>query len=397
MSMHVWYGSDHWKEDDMYRRTVTARACATALAVALGATLMGACGASGQTKPATGNSNTSTSPELTAALSDYQKFTQTQPAPQVQTLPMRPPSDRTITIQTCPLPVCKTTSDAAREAALKLGWKVTYLQSDLTPQAYQAVLTQIVQSPPQLLALTPLVPNSFIATQLAALKRLGTKIVEIAPAGDTPTAGGPVEGVVAGPPDFSNRGTLMGDSVAADARGSADTLFVWDPVLTAIWTPLKDALTKAVTATGGKVAVLAVKQENIGKTIPAQVTSYLQSHPNVKYVAFVIADLAIGVPAALKSAGLPPIKIISTGPQASTMADIAAGDQWASVGQENASAGYRAIDQLVRLTMTIPLGSLANTPGWAQIFIKENVTNTTAPPAPKEFPQNYLTAWKIGQ
>ncbi len=387
----------------MYRRTATTRVQLTALAIGLVATGLTACSSSSKKTDTTGTGNTSSgtrstssSPALAAAEARYKQFVQPQPAPNVPTLPTRPPSNRTITIQTCPLPVCKTTTDAARAAALKLGWKVTYLQSDLTPQAYQTVLSQIVQSPPQLLALSPLVPNSFITKQLATLQKVGTKIVEMAPAGDSPNASGPVQGVVAGAADFSFRGGLMGDSIVADAHGKADTLFVWDPSLASIWDPEKAALTKVVTDAGGNVDVLKVSQANIGKTIPAQVTSYLQSHPNVKYVAFVIADLAIGVPSALKSAGVPSVKIISTGPQASTMADIAAGNQWASVGQENAAAGYRAIDQLARLTMNIPLGPLANTAGWTQIFIKGNVTQTSAAPSPDGFPQNYLKAWLIG-
>ncbi len=384
----------------MYSRTVRPQRRATRVsALVFVAAVAAGCSSSSKPAPAgapASGTNAATSSAVLAAKAEFQTNLKTQSAPAVPLLPAKPPSDRSITIQTCPLPVCQTTTTAAREAALKLGWKVSYLQSDLTPQAYQTVVNQIVANPPQLLALTPVVPDSFISGQLATLKAHGTKVVEIAPGSNVPAAAGPVEGVVAGTADFAHRGRLMGDAVVADAGGAADTLYVWDPTLAANFTPERNALTTVIDGAGGAVAVLDVSQANIGKTIPTQVTSYLQSHPKVKYVAFAIADLAIGVPQALRSAGVPPVKILSTGPQASTMADLAHGDQWASVGQENAAAGYRAIDQLARLTMGLTLGPLADAPGWSQIYVKDNVTETNAPPAYAGFPQNYLTAWRVG-
>jgi hypothetical protein len=292
--------------------------------------------------------------------------------------------------------VCATTSKAQQASAEKLGWKVKYLTFDLTPESYKATIDQVVQDPPDLLAINALLPDSAIASQLAALQKAGTQIIETVPAGAEPKPEGPVEGVVASDPQFGQSGELMGSAVVADAGGPAKTVFVLDPALAGSLHAVTEGFTKVVTGAGGSVDQLKVNTAETGKAMPGQIVSYLQAHPDTKYLALALADYAAGVPQALKSAGLSDkVKIISRAPQASTMADIKSGAQWASVGEENTAAGWRANDLLARLAANVDPGDLRNAAGWHQIFIADNTKDTSTAPQATDFEAVFEKAWHL--
>jgi hypothetical protein len=338
----------------------------------------------------------STGPAVSAAKAAFQKYVAVQPSIQIPALPGKPTTGKTITIVSCPLPICAEETDPAVAAAKLLGWKVTQLETQLTPEGYQSTLNQVAANPTNFVAITPVTPDATIATQLAALKKAGSKIVMMSPSGSDPTADGPVDAAVAGPPQFELSGQLMGDAVVANADGAANTLFVWDPSVANVFGPVKEGYTQVVTGAGGQVAVLDVSNSNIGTAIPGQVTSYVQAHPDVKYIAFSLSDEAAGVPQALKAAGLSQsVKIVSRAPSATTLADIKNGSEWASVGEETAAGGYRVIDQFARMADDIALGDLMNPAGWHQIFIQSNVTETTAVPETPGFPDVFLSAWHL--
>lgn len=358
-----------------------------------------ACGSSDDTAGTTAKTSTAAadSPAVATAKAEFAKYAKPQPAITLPQLPEKPPSGKTITIATCPLPVCKAETDPAKEYAEKLGWKVTYVQTDLTPASYQSTLDQILQNPTDMAAIGPVVPNSVVSKQLDALQKKGIDIVEFAPAGDRGTAEGPVLATVTGPESLAQSGRLMGSAIVADKGSAPKTLFVWDPALAPTFGSIKDAFTKEVQSAGGTVGVLNTNIGDVGKSVPTQVVSYLQSHPDVEYVAFVVADFGTGVPQALKSAGLSDqVKIISRAPQAANLENVKTGAEWAMVGEENASAGVRAIDQLARITMDQPLSDeLRNPAGWAEIYTKDNPPRGDTVTTPG-YPEAFLKAWNIG-
>lgn len=333
---------------------------------------------------------------VTAAKAEYEKYVAAQPDIEIPTLPGKPASGKDITVLTCPLQVCAQETEPAVEAAKKLGWNVTSLSTPLTAEGYQSAIEQIVANPTEFVAITPLLPNSFITDQLDKLKANGSKVVQMTPAGTDPSPEGPINAVVNGIPELSMSGQLMGDTVVNDAGADAKVLFVWDPQAKAVLGSVKDGFEKTVEGAGGDVADLEVATQDIGKAIPGQVVSYLQAHPDVEYLAFVLSDAAAGVPQALKSAGLSDqVKIISRAPSASTLADVKSGVQWATVGEENASNGWRVVDLFARMDAGVELGDLANPAGWHQIFVQDNITQTDSAPATPGVPDVFLKAWHL--
>lgn len=387
------------------RRSLAALSCGVAIALAIAG-----CSRSG-TSANTSTSNTGASTgsgdssglsatqkaAVAAAEAEFAKYIQPQPADPVPALPSAPPTGKAITIIGCPIPVCSEVTGGAADAAKKLGWKVTSLQNDNTPQSFITLLNQVVQSPPDLLAYIGLVPNSTVTAQLSKLQNDGTKIVEIAPIGDKPSPSGPIDATDVAELDEHLSGQLMGDAVVADAKGPADTVFVWDPSFAVDWGPVKDGYSNVVTAAGGTVNILEVSNANIGKTIPSQIVSYIQAHPSVEYVALAVGDYAAGLSAAIQAAGLQgKVKITSRAANATNLADIKNGTEWTAIGEENVASGYRAVDQLARLAMGLPLGDRIEAVGWHQIFTKDNVTQTTSAPEPPNFEQVYDQAWHVG-
>jgi ABC-type sugar transport system substrate-binding protein len=332
-----------------------------------------------------------------AAQDEVAKYSAPQPPIEIPELPSKPPSGKTFTMASCILPVCQTQVKAAQEATKLLGWKMTFLQEPYTPEGYKNVYKQIQQSPPDLLATQPILPDSFIKDELAWITEKKIPLVEVAPI-DPPKP--PVQAVVNGAPVMSQSGRLMGAIVVADAKGPAKSVFLWDPKSIS-WIPARDQFTKVVEGAGGSVDILKVSKTEIGKAVPNQVVSYLQAHPDVRYVALGLGDLGAGVPQALKAAGLSDkVKVLSRAPTSATLQEIANGEQFATVAEEIGSSGWRLVDQLVRVEMGVPLsGDLANPAGWHQIFTKANITKDTLSTEPAKLtpgvPDAFVKAWHV--
>ncbi len=375
------------------------KAPGAALAAGAVCLMLAACGSS------SGNDATTSTSDLTAsqqaALADaeatFAKFTQEQMLAPIPALPAAPARGERMTIITCSLPVCITLSDGAANAARALGWKLTTLQSNSTPEGFLSAINQTAANPPNALSYIGILPDSSIRKQLDVLQAAGTKIVTISPIGDPLKSGGPVQAVSGGPADVAQSGKLMGDAVVADAKGRTNSVFVWDPTYAGVWGPIKSSYESVLKSVGSTPGVLEVANANIGKTVPSQIVSYLQAHPDTKYVALAVVDYNTGLDAALRGAGLSgKVKIISRAANTSALAAIKDGTQWASVGLELGGSAYRSVDQLARLAMKVPLGDRVDTPGWQQIYVKSNVTQTTEQPEPPNYVKAYEVAWHVG-
>jgi len=325
------------------------------------------------------------------AKADVAKYSAKQPDVSVKPLPGKPASGKTIGIVTCQFPTCLAVTRAAEDAAQKLGWKAQEYTTEITPEAFQNAFTRMLQSPPDVILYAGVLPNSLITESLAKIKQLNIPTVALAttdPPNDT------VRAVISGPPTLSLSGKLMGDGVVADANGAAKTVFVWDPNSARVFQPVKDAFEKQVKAGGGSVEVLQVSTPETGKAIPGQVVSYLQAHPDVKYVAFDTADFIAGVPPALAGAGLSDVKLVSRYPVKDNIENLKNGSEWLEVGEEGSGSGYRCIDALVRVLAGIDPETSPE--GWHQILTKDNVGDISGDPAPPGVPQAYLDAWHLG-
>jgi hypothetical protein len=379
------------------------RGCAVAGVIAAAALVLGGCSSSskaaggsssvnggqatGSSAPADasgGGSNTVSADESLAA--EYMKQ---QPDIAVTPLTSKPAADKTIAILSCPTPGCQVSMNAAAAGAKKLGWTVKYFTSQLTAEDYQATWTRIVQSNPDFVAYQAFFPNATISSQLSQLAQRNVATVSMVSSDPVSKV---MRGVALGPADAGFNGKLLAAAVVADAKGAAKTVYVTDPTFIQ-WNNLQKNYVDGVTAAGGSVHVLDVSLQN-QTAIAGQVTSYLQSNPGVKYAVFPDASsVMLGVPAALKAAGISGVKIASVSPQAADLVQLKSGEQWISIATEVATSGYRLVDMLARISEGM---SFDATPvGWHQILTKSNITETSEVPPTPGSPQAFFTAWHV--
>ncbi len=327
---------------------------------------------------------------VAAAQALVDEYSAAQDAVALDALPAKPEAGKTIAVLTCAFPACQSTTDGVNEAAALLGWDVVTYTSEITPEAYAGTWDRLLQDPPDLIAFTGLLPNELIADQLAKVEELGIPTVAIA-ASDSP--GGVMQAVYVGAAQLIKSGQLMGAAVAADGGAGVKTVFVWDPNTKAIMGPVKDNFTEQIEAVGGSVEVLEISLQETGKAVPGQVVSFLQANPDVKYVAFSIADFSAGVPQALAAAGIDGVKIIGRSPQASNLDNILNGSEWAAVAEESVAGGYRAVDGLARIMAGVSFD--AEPEGWHQILTADNISDVNTALETPGVPDAFAAAWLL--
>ncbi|GAA1559474.1 hypothetical protein GCM10009804_15410 [Kribbella hippodromi] len=353
--------------------------------------------ACGNSSDATTQSAVSADPAAKAALAEakavYAEYSAAKALEPIPPLKSAPPKGKRLVAVACNFPTCASVADGAKAAAQALGWNATVLQHDGSPQGYVSLMNQVAADPPDAFVYVPALPDSSMKEQLAKLKAAGTKISEVSPL-EQPGADSAVQAVVLGKQDVTQTGKILGSAVVADANGATDAVWVWDPSFANSWSPMKDAFTKAVESAGGKVGVLEASVQGIGKTVPAQITGYLQAHPKTKYVVTPMVDYQSGLDPAIQAAGLQgKVKVISRATNQSILQGIKNGTDWAGLAIELQAVGWRAVDQLVRLEVGMPLGDRADPVGWQQIYLKSNVDQAGAAPEPPNYQQLYTTAW----
>ena len=96
--------------------------------------------------------------------------------------------------------------------------------------------------------------------------------------------------------------------------------------------------------------VLNVKTSDIGTGIPKQVVSYLQKHPDTKYVVCQFGDIFTGVPQALKTAGLDSqVKLIDDAGSPVNFQYIKKGQEFATVGSFIDVLSWQTADQTAKI------------------------------------------------
>jgi ABC-type sugar transport system substrate-binding protein len=370
--------------------------------------LISGCGSSGNsTNSSTGTTATteagsttesggqSSDPAVAAAEATVAKYSAAQPPIKLPPTSGKPPSGVKLAAMSCQLPECQQEIQGVEEGAKALGWKLTTKSAQTTPEGIISTFESLLAEGPEAMVYLGALPKEALASQLAQATKEGVHLVVYTPNGYGAEAGGAPEAAVTSDVVLGSDGRLMGDKVVADSGGKANVLFVNDPTFS-FFVAVEKEFDKAVEAGGGKVSQLKVAVGEIGKGVPSAIVSYLQSHPEVEYVAAVANSFTIGVGAALKGAGLDgDVKVISRAPSAANMTEIADGEQWATVADENVAAGWRMVDSLARLGLGEELGSCCTEPdGWHQIFTEENAVSGELPQTPG-VPDAFLTAWHL--
>ena len=191
-----------------------------------------------------------------------------------------------------------------KQAGSLLGWTVTAIPSQPTPQGITAAMNTAVQLKPNVVFLAGFPPAAY-QQQLNQLKAEGTIFVGYSLGlNQSPPAGYSFEGATNA--EFGNVSRLMADQIAVDANGApAHVGSFW---LLTYPEEVNDAnqfkAELAATCPNCSADVENVDATSIGTSLPGQIVAYLESHPTTQYLVLGYAPMFTGVEQAVKSAGV---------------------------------------------------------------------------------------------
>jgi ribose transport system substrate-binding protein len=315
--------------------------------------LVAACGSSGGSKSTTAGSSTNGTTDDAVAkgvalaqqrIDEYRKI----PTTLWTSEPLKKlPTGKSLYWLQCGVPVCKQIGNAIQEAGKTIGFKVTVVDSGVTPESVAKAWDKAAADKPDVIVGSTY-GKALYESQLKTL--CSAKIPYLSSAQPDPPDSCILTNLV--PLDeFKTLGKLFADYVTAKSNGTANIEYFQlpdFPVLTAEPIGLKEELAEVCPKC--KYHINLVKPQDIGTALPGAVVSSLQRNPDANWVAVDFGDMFTGVPQALETAGLTSrVKGISAYGSALNYELIKNGSfQVADVASSSALVGWTHVDNAAR-------------------------------------------------
>jgi ribose transport system substrate-binding protein len=285
------------------------------------------------------------------------------------------PSGKTVTYVHCGVEVCTTIANAIKYAAKPFGWNVKIVPSNGTPASVKGAWGNVVRLKPDA-AFGSGFDKTLYAGELKKLNALNVPVFSWATLDATlPDSNGKITLAKGGPDEVGIVGEQQAAWVVSDSKGDANTVYVDLPTFT-ILKPVREGFEKRYKewCSGCAYDTMSVPLTAIGSKAPGMVVSYLRSHPEVNYVALSYDGVGVGLPAALKAAGLADkVKIVGEAPTATNISYVEAGTQGATVSQGYYEIWAMFVDAAARQITGQPLdASKSWKPPWF-LVTKDNV------------------------
>ena len=240
------------------------------------------------------------------------------------------PTGKTVSFVHCGVAACNRIQSALTKEAPILGWKVAVVPTTGAPASVKAGWDTVVRLHP-VAAFGSGFNHTLFASELAQLNSMHVPVLQWT---TEDSVGNGIVFVKGGPSDvLPVVGPEMASWVVSSAQGKANTLYVDLPTFT-ILAPVKKGFDSAYAkwCPGCKLDTLAVPLTAIGSTAPSLIVSYLRAHPDVNRIAISYDGVAVGLPAALKSAGLAgKVQFIGESPSETNLAYVQNGTEAATV------------------------------------------------------------------
>ena len=306
------------------------------------------------------------------------------------------PTGKTIDWIVCGVPECTALTKPLTEAAAALGWTVNPIDGGLTPETVLAAWQLAAQNKPDAVIATGF-PSVMFADPLAQLKADGIPVVLGYVTEDADPDTGIIAVIAGGGGTFQDQGKYEADFVLGRAGENANTLFLGGSTFPGI-----DAVIEGYQAEYSRLCAdcafdsLDIAADTIGTTLPTNVVAYLTSHPDVNHIVLGIGSMVLGLPDALKTAGLDDVKIIGTAPSATTAQMVADGDIEGLIMLQQGDSMWQMIDALARHFAGVDVApSMLPSPAWA--VTQDNVDQLTGDPYVliEDYQAQYKALWGV--
>jgi ABC-type sugar transport system substrate-binding protein len=370
------------------------------LALTGSAVLFAACGSSS-------NNNSSATKSASTVTKSAASIVPAPPTTPVTAFPAAgslggPPPKKSIAWLACELPTCQQMlSQGYKTAAAALGWnfkQINYKVSDPATAVQQALDDNV-----NYIAITG-IPTAAFPNQAKEAAKRGIPIVSCF---DITKPDPKVNGLYMQCADtygYGLQAKQIADWMINDSGGKANIVMVNIedyPILQAERKAIQSEF--ATKCPGCKFDLLPVTVDDVGGgKVPAKVAAYVQSHPNVNYVELGFSDLGLGIPQALKAAGVQgKVKITGVQSNAAVLKDIVNGNIAAWTAQAQEFAGWLSLDALARLSKHMPLTKYeasGQLPSWVVDSKQEAQKILDGPgewPGPDGFQAKFKQIWGV--
>jgi ribose transport system substrate-binding protein len=275
----------------------------------------------------------------------------------------------------CGVEACEAEADIIKQATDILGWEFTKLSTDGTPQQIQNAWEQVVREKPDGVIYTA-TPRSQIEQYITDASANGTSIAACCIT-DAPENG--IIWTTSTPDQLGDLARPMAAWVVNDAAENGNdapgVLYV-DlpdfPILSSLATGFESNFKELCPDCA--YDVLPVGLADL-QNAPDNIVSFLRSNPDTKYVITSTDSPFVGLPAALKAAGLDDVKIFGEGPSTANLTNIANGDQAGTMAFAFYEIMFGAVDAIAREKAGVDVVPGFAPPNW--ILNADNLPSST--------------------
>lgn len=272
-----------------------------------------ACGSSSSGAGSSGDSNSgSTSTTIPSAQAAVSKLT-TRPANIQITTPLdkKVPTGKKIAWIQCSIPDCQILGPPLKAAAAQFGWTVQTIDAGLTPDTVKAAWDVAVRSHPDAVVATGF-PSSIFASELKTLENENIPVIDGFVA--DPVGNG-LDAIVQGRDTSNAIGVAFANWVLSQEGTKSNVLLVHSSTFPTLLDVKAGFMsTYSSECPSCKVKTIDVPATAYGKTLPAQVVATLRSNPDINYVVTDEGNMILGVPQAMKAAGITNVGVVGQYP-----------------------------------------------------------------------------------
>lgn len=368
-------------------------ACSTTL-------LLVSCSSSGSSKSSSGSSTTSPQAASSAEVTGMGQIDQTlekysgQAPINLTPLPAKPPTGKKVIILTNSASPGDIINGQSFIAATKvLGWAGSIIDYAGDPASLASAFQQAISAKPAAIQVDGQSLSAF-APSLKAANAAGIPVFEIA-ATSAPTgmSAGGLAGAALGPNFIQTEGQIGADWILKNSGGKVNVAIVTLPAL-GVLVQEDNAFIAELSkrCPECKTKVINAQITDIGRALPATVTSTLQADPSFNYVFFPYGDTSVGVSAALKAAGIS-AKLVTTTADDDQYAQVKTGGILMALSTSNQVQAWLAADSIARYFETNKTVDDDIAP--VQIFDSTDDSAASLPVSPSDYQAQFKKLWHI--